>query len=168
MPRYSSFQVRSASILQNSPPIGPESKSQILSNKKYYSLSNDVKLSWDGDIKIDPNTKDYVVSYDLEAFTQRIFRRMITQEGTHPGNEYFGWDFEYLFSTPYQQQIELLPFIAKTVENSLRRDPEVESVSNVEAYIERDSDNFTHKIVINLQIIPTGYNNEVSLVLESV
>lgn len=167
MPRFSSFQVRSAQILDNSPPLSVESKRAALQNKNYTSLSNDLKISWDGDLKIDPNTGDYALSFNLEAFTQRLYRRMITNIGNYPGDTTFGWNFEYLFSLSLADQKIMLPTVAKTVKASLESDPEVASVGNIRVYIER-IDWQTHKIVIETQVIPLGYNQQVNIALESV
>lgn len=168
MPRYSSFQVKSAQILQNSPPLNQFSASLAQqNNKNYTALNNDLKISWDGDLKIDPNTGDYTVSYGLEAFTQRIYRKLITQQGNYPGDESFGWNFEYLFSTPIAEQKKFLPYIADNIKSVLEQDQEIASVADVTVKIVRN-DYQTHNIVIEIQVIPVGYNSQVNLILESV
>lgn len=167
MPRYSAFQVKSAQTLQNSPPLSVSDKLEAASNKNYLSLSNDIRISWDGDLKINPNTGDYIISYNLEAFTQRLYRKLITQQGSYPGDSNFGWNFEYLFSLPLKEQENMLPYIAKDIKKSLQNDPEVASVSNLILRIVRD-DARSHKLEIEVLVIPSGYNNEVSIVLESV
>lgn len=167
MPRYSSFQVKSAQTLQNSPPLSVSDKLEALNNKNYVALANDMRLSWDGDLKIDPSTGDYVISYNLEAFTQRLYRKLITQQGTYPGNSAFGWNFEYLFSLPLKEQENMLPYIAKDIKRSLEQDPEVSNVSDLVLRIVRD-DFRSHKIEIEVSVIPSGYNNQVNIVLESV
>lgn len=166
MPRYASFQIKSAEVLKNSPPLSVESKLRANQAKNYTDLSNDLRISWDGDLKIDENTGDYVVSYDLEAFTQRLYRRLITQKGTYPGEPDFGWDFEYLFGIPVSEQRELLPYIAKELEKSLLLDSEVSSVSDIKIQIVRD-DFRSHKIVIEVLVIPKGYNSNISISMES-
>lgn len=167
MPRYASFQVKSVDILQNSPPLNQYNASTAKQNNLNYSaLANDMKISWDGDLKIDPNTGDYSVSYGLEAFSQRLYRKLITQQGNYPGDDTFGWNFEYLFSTPVNRQLELLPYIAENIKQVLQQDSEVASVSDVTVSIV-ENDYQTHNIVIEIQVIPVGYNSQVNLVLES-
>lgn len=167
MPRYSSFQVKSAQTLQNSPPLSVSDKLEAANNKNYLELANDMRISWDGDLKIDSNTGDYIISYNLEAFTQRLYRKLITQQGTYPGDPNFGWNFEYLFSLPLKEQENMLPYIAKDIKKSLEQDPEVSTVSDLILRIVRD-DFRSHKIEIEVLVIPFGYNNQVNLVLESV
>lgn len=167
MPRYASFQVKSVQILQNSPPLNQFNAGIAKKNNFNYSdLNNDVKVSWDGDLKIDPNTGDYSVSYGLEAFVQRLYRKLISSRGNYPGDNSFGWDFDYLFSTPLAKQLEYLPTIAEDVQSSLEEDPEVLSVQDVTVKIVRN-DYQSHNIVIEIQVIPVGYNSQVNLVLES-
>lgn len=168
MPRYASFQVKSVDILQNSPPLSQANSLIAKENSlNYNNLINDLKISWDGDLKIDPNTGDYSVSYSLEAFSQRLYRKLITQQGNYPGDESFGWNFEYLFSAPYETQKNLLPYIAENIKNSLEQDAEVSSVSDVTVSLVRN-DYQTHNIRIEIQVIPVGYNSQVNITLESV
>lgn len=167
MPRYASFQVKSVDVLQNSPPLSAENALKAKSNKNHIALNNDLRISWDGDLKIDPNTGDYSVSYNLEAFSQRLYRRLITQRGNYPGDSTFGWNFEYIFSTPVTEQIRSLSGIARGVKDILEEDPEVASVVDVTAKIVRN-DYQTHNLVLEIQVIPVGYNSQVNLTLESV
>lgn len=168
MPRYTSFQLQNYRLLGNTPPISALEQAANYKNLlEYANLANDLKLSWDGDIRLsDSYIVDFELAYTVEAFVQNLYHRLITQVGRLPDDDTFGWNFEYLYQLNVEQQSQLLAVIIKDVENSIKNDPDVLFVADVTGQIVVNEDYQTHNIEITVTVQPKGIKDlvEISLV----
>lgn len=169
MPRYSSLQVTNVSVRNNSiPPISSTDLPQNFNNlPKYENLSNDLKVGWDGDLEIDTKTGDFALAFQIEAYVQNLYHRLITQIGRLPGDSTYGWDFEYIYSLNILQQKQLLPVMINDISAAVSNDPDTLIVHDVTGRIVYNPDNFTHNLEFELIVTPKGINNSTVTVILS-
>lgn len=168
MPRWAAFQISNVLVRdKNTPPISdPEAVFYSFSEMENYSnLTNDIRLNWDGDLEFDPDAGDVKLSYGIEAYVQNIYHRLITQRGRLPGDSSFGWDFEYLYQINSVQREQLLPIIARSIQEVLEEDPDTLSVEDVTVSLVINKEDLTENIVINLTLRPASVGDLVQVTL---
>lgn len=159
MPRYDNVVIRDVRIKKNAASVrDSEGVGDFSSVRQYENISNDAKVDWSGDIVFDESTGDLLLAYNIEALVQNIYHRLITNLGSQPGEPSYGWPFEYLYQLNVVQQKALLPKMVRDIETSLKRDPDIVSVLDVRARIERQ-DMQTHNVIIEIEIKPKGVSD---------
>jgi len=153
MPRFSSFQLNNIRILKNTPPITDVNPPNFQTLRIYSQIANDLKLTWDGDIQFDTETNDLAIAYNLEAYIQNLYHRIITQVGRLPADGNYGWNFEYLYQISVIEQRQVLRDIITDISNTILQDPDTLTLENIAAQIINTGEG-QHNIEINIEIRP--------------